>query len=877
MQNLSLFESNSRSLTLDNNLFCNLYDYIKAYSHTFNSLTNTKSYSFITSCVFEHIITTTNLSNHEKLYYLLADCLALIGKNNGGLRSTSLPSEDWAERLGCSRSLVFTMQKNLVKKGYFIINKDFDERGRNKRNIITPTLPNSVFNLLNKKFPDKVGDHNPYNPFSECKRAYLDRTKLFIKLNYHLLKIITANQYLNPQGKIMWLGFYARCYKNYMLWAKGDCNVGKYSYNDDSSFSFITSYQELAAIYSCNTKNLSKAIRALEKMDFIKTKNIYIKNTYDDGDQNRIIQARQDKSLWQIALSLPDECITALEKVKNRTNLKTKDIKNELGLIRNNINAKINQNYLIIGGVKFNLNLEQSAYLKTLIACDSNDNNLNEAKINCSDNIDAILPPPNNSCNNSNNSYIDSIMQELDIGNISKVEDKLENTLEKDAKIDDNQFLHDQKTLSSLASAAELDVKTVKSNRIKSDPTFAKSRLLLNKDFKINNSNNRYSNFTFYYPVDNLNFIHPNNHHSFVDLRKFLKSTSNFLNLNHSNNDNSFTYNKNKKEVLINTSNLIHKNNKTINHNALKKPHCFLKPKSLQDFHPLSADDCNKLQILSKREFNLNAMNQILQSVAIKKPHHRFYNKNSFIAYMNKLLQSEIRQTTKINNQSFKIKANYNKNDLIEQFLAKIEDNIHDISKQAQLKRKLVAVLNPNIAYDLMINLIKINLDQINNTITFTLKQNITLTQLDHNIILQQVKTVYSDIVETVEYKIQTHYKPPYIKPNLSNSQNSQTNTKISKRLNNPMQFNDNNIWNKIRLKIIDYYDNYHNNIGNMMDQQWFSKLQQLNTEQNTNTIILKANTNFVRDFVDNNYQKLINQMLKQIKPDINYNLQFVV
>jgi len=164
----------------------------------------------ISGCVLEHILTTTNLTHCEKLYYLLADSLALISKNRSNSRSYALPSEDWAARLGCSRSLVFTMQRSLVEKGYFIINKEWDEIGRNKRNLITPTLPISVFNNLNEKFQDRAGDHLPYNPLSECKRSYLDRTKLFIKFNYDLLKIITSSEYLNPKQKMIWLSFYTR-------------------------------------------------------------------------------------------------------------------------------------------------------------------------------------------------------------------------------------------------------------------------------------------------------------------------------------------------------------------------------------------------------------------------------------------------------------------------------------------------------------------------------------------------------------------------------------------------------------------------------------------------------------------------------------------
>ena len=236
MQDLPLLEANSQPFTVDNHLSFNSNDHTNLNLTRFSSLTETKSYTPITGCVLEHILTTTDLTNHEKLYYLLADSLALISKNKGYGRSYALPSEDWANRLRCSRSLVFTMQQSLVKKGYFIINKDWNEIGLNKRNLITPTLPTSVFNHLNEKFPDRVGDHTLYNPLSECKRSYLDRTKLFIKLNYNLLKIVTSNEYLNPRGKIMWLSFYTRCYKNYMIQGRENFNVGKYSYNDDSSF-----------------------------------------------------------------------------------------------------------------------------------------------------------------------------------------------------------------------------------------------------------------------------------------------------------------------------------------------------------------------------------------------------------------------------------------------------------------------------------------------------------------------------------------------------------------------------------------------------------------------------------------------------------------
>jgi hypothetical protein len=478
MQNLSLFESNSQLFTVDDRLSFNFRDHNNSNLTTFSSHIKTKSYTPITGCVLEHILTTIDLTNHEKLYYLLTDSLSLISKNRGESRSCALPSEDWAEYLGCSRSLVFTMQSSLVKKGYFVINKDWDKIGRNKRNLITPTLPTSVFNHLNEKYPDRLGDHASYNRFTECKRSYLDRTKLFIKLNYNLLKIITATGYLNPRGKIMWLSFYTRCYKNYMLQGKEGFNLGKYSYNDDSSFSFISSYRELADLYSCSTKYISKTIRALEKLGFIKTKNIYIRKKGDSNSSDDYkMQERQDKSLWKITLSLPDECIFELEKIKDRSNLKLKDVKNELVVTQHDVAPKLIADCLILGGIKFNLNLEQSSLLKSLIDGDSNDSSLDGADVNYNGNIDTILPLPNNSCDES---YIDSVMEELDIETTRNVEYKLEESSGLDG--DSNSLSDEPKTLSTSSSLEKLDEKIEKNDGIKSAPHVAKSGLLLNKD-----------------------------------------------------------------------------------------------------------------------------------------------------------------------------------------------------------------------------------------------------------------------------------------------------------------------------------------------------------------------------------------------------------
>jgi hypothetical protein len=362
------------------------------------------------------------------------------------------------------------MQKSLEQKGYFIINKDFDHIGRNKRNLITPTLPPPVFNNLNEKFPDRVGNHHPYDPLSECKRSYLDRTKLFIKLNYNLLKIITANRYLNPMQKILWLSFYSRCYKNHMLQAKEDFNVDKYNY-DYSSFSFISSYKEIAEQHSCNTKHLSKSLKSLEDLGFIKTQNIYVRKKSSDNADNKI-QERQDESLWKITVSLPEYCISELEKVKDRSNLILSDIKATADTETFRPNLIVN--CLILGGIKFDLNTEQSDFFKSLITCDSNDNG---SDINYKDSVAPIAPIPHTL---SDESYTDSITEELSINDGGGGENKLEEF----SRINDSKFLPEvPETLTTSSSLETIGKKEDKDNGIEFDPTFAKSRLLLNKDF----------------------------------------------------------------------------------------------------------------------------------------------------------------------------------------------------------------------------------------------------------------------------------------------------------------------------------------------------------------------------------------------------------
>ncbi len=90
----------------------------------------------------------------------------------------------------------------------------------------------------------------------------------------------------------------------------------------------------------------------------------------------------------------------------------------------------------------------------------------------------------------------------------------------------------------------------------------------------------------------------------------------------------------------------------------VKNPSIDKKPRKLKDFYPLNVTDCTELQSLSKREFSLNAMNEILLDMSRRLTHPIFYSKKGFISYMTNAFKKEMRDAVKTSNESFKIKAN---------------------------------------------------------------------------------------------------------------------------------------------------------------------------------------------------------------------------
>jgi len=256
----------------------------------FQRAVESNAFTPLAGCVLEHIISTSHLSDLEKFFYILVNTLSVVNLHGGNQRAIALSAESWSERLNCAKSQIFAMQNSLEAKGYFIISRDRNKHGQNKRNLICPTLPDNVFKDLSQNAVSRVGGQELYYvPNYESKLQYLDRTKLFIILGYQVLKDIASCEYLSPFHKLVWLDCYTSCYKARVT------NFGAVSNNKGLEFSFIASYQQLQDRYSCNKSILSKTLAELEELGLIKREHFYTKKELG-------CQERQDRSLWKISL-----------------------------------------------------------------------------------------------------------------------------------------------------------------------------------------------------------------------------------------------------------------------------------------------------------------------------------------------------------------------------------------------------------------------------------------------------------------------------------------------------------------------------------------------------------------------------------------------
>jgi len=175
------------------------------------------------------------------------------------------------------------------------------------------------------------------------------------------------------------------------------------------------------------------------------------------------------------------------------------------------------------------------------------------------------------------------------------------------------------------------------------------------------------------------------------------------------------------------------------------------RPKSLSSHYPLSQEDCTRLQMDSRREFTLNAMNEILQDISRKpkESRHEFPSKQAFMAYMTKVYRYEGRDAVKTANLGFKILARATEAEIIqytshserENYLNWVEQQaITHRSDENQYKAKLVGKLKPSQAYDFLSNLRTVYKN--GKTFKISMVKKVELTPYSLDMILQEANAV---------------------------------------------------------------------------------------------------------------------------------------
>ena len=385
--------------------------------------------------------------------------------------------------------------------------------------------------------------------------------------------------------------------------------------------------------------------------------------------------------------------------------------------------------------------------------------------------------------------------------------------------------------------------------------------------------------------IDNINLR--NNINLDINNRLLVKERSNAL-------DSSGKYNNLELSRLTNTAKSVHSNNLSDTQTStFCKPQLIkasdtskIKPlartckKSLSDFYPLSNEDTEHLNISSGREFNAHFVNQLLLKLSSENPTHAFASKALFMKYMTKALACEMRQAVVVNNDSFKLIRNA-KDSHIESYLNYIE-NSRSTAPFERLRKKIAVSFDSVTSYKI---LTKARFYENKNDSAF----NITaptdvlelLTPYIKERLLNDVRATYGNHIIHLKVRSNSELRTDTIKRNIVGTKVSAqkaTEVDASKAATNSIQNtllqtelettpihlaidNSSNspgtIWGKIRKSLRDYY-------GEGVDRSWFSRLEATENSK-TNTLDLKAPGSFIKDYIEQHYKYLMDNVCRQV------------
>jgi hypothetical protein len=211
--------------------------------------------------------------------------------------------------------------------------------------------------------------------------------------------------------------------------------------------------------------------------------------------------------------------------------------------------------------------------------------------------------------------------------------------------------------------------------------------------------------------------------------------------------------------------------------------------------------------------------------------------------YMSDALAKELRQESIANNETFTFKTDaetYRK----EKYLAQIEDS-KSTDQVSQLKRKIVAVYNPDTAYKLITNCHFKGMTD-DNVFEILVRQALELTADQDKKLLDQIRSIFGNEV-VVEFKTPDNHKYE------TNKITHETN-KITPELN---LGEEGSAWYKVSNRLLKHF-------GEAVHRSWFSKLKVDENYEKNNILKLKAPNNFFKDWVLSNYKIVIERFCEE-------------
>lgn len=184
---------------------------------------------------------------------------------------------------------------------------------------------------------------------------------------------------------------------------------------------------------------------------------------------------------------------------------------------------------------------------------------------------------------------------------------------------------------------------------------------------------------------------------------------------------------------------------------SLYKFRQYAKAKTLSEIEPITPAECSKIQRLSGREFNLNAMNEILKDMAKRRADYGniFYSRTQFLAYFSKCMKYEKRQAMQVNNLNFKITASMTEAEIVsytsltdrDKYLNETESRAYTHrSDENQYRAKLVGTMKPWQAFNFLSNLVNIN--KVDATLELHIAKHVELTPHSLKTILKEANAV---------------------------------------------------------------------------------------------------------------------------------------